>query len=125
MIQLLNSVVNDDPDPLPSRYSRNLTRLVERHLLCKDHLRRPTAWQVLNLPFLTIHMEKYLARPHPSVPESLLEGIQEVLTRIEQEKFDELGDDKANLSWSPDDFVDDLESNQPMPVQNHLFPIVE
>ena len=40
MMQLLNSVVKDEPDPLPSRYSRKLTRLVERHLLCKDHRRR-------------------------------------------------------------------------------------
>ena len=112
MIQLLNSVVNDNPDPLPSRYSRHLTRLVERHLLCKDHLRRPTAWQVLNLPFLTNHMENFLARPHSSVTESLLQGVQKVLTRIEQEKLDEMDeDDKDDLSWNPDDFADDFDSS--------------
>jgi NIMA (never in mitosis gene a)-related kinase len=118
MIQLLNSVVKDDPDPLPSRYSRGLTRLVERHLLCKDQRRRPSAWQLLQLPFVVQHMNMFLAKPHPSVSDALLGGIRECLSRIEREILDEEGEggeedleeDDVEVTWHPDDFADDFGS---------------
>ena len=41
VVQLLRSVVNDQPDPLPKRYSSGLARLIVDHLLAKDHILAP------------------------------------------------------------------------------------
>ena len=82
VVQLLRSVVNDEPDPLPDRYSSGLTRLILRHLLAKDHRKRPTSYELLKVPFVKQHMKLFLDKPHPSVPQELLDSIYETLQRM-------------------------------------------
>ena len=82
VVQLLRSVVNDEPDPLPDRYSSGLTRLILRHLLAKDHRKRPTSYELLKVPFVKQHMKLFLNKPHPSVPQELLDSIYETLQRM-------------------------------------------
>ena len=82
VVQLLRSVVNDQPDPLPTRYSSGLRKLIIKHLLNKDHRNRPTCSDILNIQFIKSHMELFFESPHPSVPQDLLDVIDIKLAQI-------------------------------------------
>jgi len=81
VVQLLRSVVNDEPDPLPTRYSSALRKLIITHFLNKDHTRRPTGTDILKIRFIQSHMTLFLQKPHPSVPQELLNEINDSLKR--------------------------------------------
>ena len=67
LTDLLRAIVHDDPVRIPAQYSNNLARLVY-DLLLKEKDRRPSASDILALPFLAPYVEALEDTPlaHPS-----------------------------------------------------------
>lgn len=62
LLGLVFKIVQDKQEPIPDMYSQDLKDLVSR-LLEKDEKKRPQVLEILQMPFVRLHMMQFVQNP--------------------------------------------------------------